>query len=56
MLDGGEDGEEKEAAKQMVATLGSNEVPTTGEGRPELRRRRHKKRAARREERERAAV
>jgi hypothetical protein len=47
VLDGGVDGEEEEAAKRMVATPGSDEVPTTGEGRPELRRRRHKKRAAR---------
>lgn len=48
MLDRGVDGEEEEEAKQMVATPGSDEVPTTGEGRPQLRRRRHMKRAARR--------
>lgn len=37
VLDGGVDGEEEEAAKQMAATPGSQEVPSTGEGRPELR-------------------
>ncbi|EEC81866.1 hypothetical protein OsI_25649 [Oryza sativa Indica Group] len=33
---GGEAGEEEVAAKRMVAMLGSEEVPTVGEGRPEL--------------------
>jgi hypothetical protein len=37
VLDGGVDGEEEEAAKQMVATPGSEEVPSTGEGQPALR-------------------
>uniref|UniRef100_A0A0E0NW32 DUF834 domain-containing protein n=1 Tax=Oryza rufipogon TaxID=4529 RepID=A0A0E0NW32_ORYRU len=34
---GGEAGEEEVVAKRMVATPGSEEVPTTGEGPPELR-------------------
>ncbi|EAZ39723.1 hypothetical protein OsJ_24162 [Oryza sativa Japonica Group] len=33
---GGEAGEEEAAAKPMVATPGSDEDPTAGEGRPEL--------------------
>ncbi|EAZ08526.1 hypothetical protein OsI_30796 [Oryza sativa Indica Group] len=34
---GGEAGGEEVAAKQMVLTPGSEEVPTAGEGRPDLR-------------------
>uniref|UniRef100_A0A0E0CK28 DUF834 domain-containing protein n=1 Tax=Oryza meridionalis TaxID=40149 RepID=A0A0E0CK28_9ORYZ len=41
---GGEAGEEEAAAKRIVATPGSEEVPTAGEGRPEL----HDGRGARR--------